>query len=110
MRTIISLSHVLFNGPYMIYIGFVKPKSIIFYYLLFFIGLIVLLDILYKFYHQQFYAWYYVHLFLFAPLFIYGGYLGITYQKIPYYVYSFLLAIGLAAFFYHLIKLIKTIS
>ena len=105
-HTIISFFHVLFNGPYMIYMGLMKPKSKIFYILLFLIGLILLFDIGYKVIQKEFHAWYFVHLFLFTPLFLYGGYLGIKEKKIPQYVYSFLLAIGLAAFFYHLIKLL----
>ena len=106
-HTIISLFHLFVNGPYMIYIGLMKPKSNIFYIILFLVGLLVLIDIIYKLIKRNFSAWYFVHLFLFAPLFLYGGYLGIKEEKIPQYVYSFLLAIGLAAFFYHLIKLVE---
>jgi len=51
------------------------------------------------------YAWLYVHLVLFVPLFIYIAYHRIINQKIPNYTYSFLLAIGIAAFGYHLVRL-----
>lgn len=107
IHKLISTFHVVFNGPYMIYIGYAQPKNIIFYWILFLIGIFLILDIIYKYYKNKMHAWLYVHLILFAPLFIYTGYLGIKKDKIPYYLYSFLLAIGIAAVGYHLIKLLK---
>ena len=105
-HTLISLIHILINGPLMIYIGYFKPRDIIFYWLLLLIGIGLILDILYKYYKNQVHAWLVIHLLLFAPLFIYTGYLGIKRDKIPYYLHSFILAIGIAAFGYHILKLI----
>ena len=105
-HTLISLIHILINGPLMIYIGYFKPKDIIFYWLLLLIGIGLIFDILYKYYKNQVHAWLVIHLLLFAPLFIYTGYLGIKRDKIPYYLHSFILAIGIAAFGYHILKLI----
>lgn len=102
---IISLVHVILNGPLMIYIGYFKPKNIIYYWLLLIIGLSLMVDILYRYYKNNIHAWLLVHLILFSPLFIYTGYLGIKKEKIPYYLYSFILAIGIAALGYHIIKL-----
>ena len=104
---IISLIQILRNGPYLIYLRLFQPTGIIFYYLLFIYSLIVLADILYRIFNKQSHAWLYVHLILFVPLFLYIGYLGITKKEIKYYYFGFLLAIGLAAFFYHLLKFFK---
>ncbi len=102
-----SLTHVLFNGPIMMYIGYTHPKHIFFYWLLLVLGILVLLLLLYKILTIEARAWLVVHLLLFAPLFIWIGYLGVTRSTIPKYYYSFLTAIGIAAFGYHLVKIVK---
>ena len=101
-----SLVHVGFNGPLMMYIGYTKPKHKFFYWLLLVLGILILIDLLYKLYTNNLRAWLVVHLVLFVPLFIYTGYLGISSKNIDYYYYSFLSAIGIAAFGYHLVKLL----
>ena len=106
IHKLISIIHVLINGPLMMYIGFFKPKNILFYWLLLVIGISLILYILYKYHKKKIHAWLLVHLILFTPLFIYTGYLGIKKEKIPYYLYSFILAVGIAAVGYHLLKLI----
>ena len=105
-HTLISLIHVFINGPLMIYIGYFKPKNIIFYWILFLIGIGLILDILYRYVKNNIHAWLVIHLILFAPLFAYTGYLGINKEKIPYYLHSFILAIGIAALGYHILKLV----
>ena len=104
---IISLIHIFITGPLFIYIGLMKPKHILFPLILFFLGLIILVAFIYRFVKKQLYAWLYVHLLLFATLLFYICYLRFTQQKIPNYLYSFLLAIGIAAIGYHIIKLFK---
>ena len=103
---LISLIHIFINGPLMIYIGYFKPKNIIFYWILLLIGIGLILDILYKYVKNNIHAWLVIHLILFAPLFAYTGYLGINKEKIPYYLHSFILAIGIAALGYHILKLV----
>ena len=103
---LISLIHILINGPLMIYIGYFKPKNMIFHWILLILGILLVIDIIYRYIQKKIHAWLIVHLILFAPLFIYTGYLGIRKEKIPYYLHSFILAIGIAALGYHLIKLI----
>ena len=44
-----------------------------------------------------------------APLILYVGYLGAKEEKIPYYLFSFMQAIGVGAIGHHLISLIKII-
>ena len=102
---IIHIFHIIIFGPLLIYIGYSKPSQIYFYYILGILGILLLADIFYRFITNKMYAWLYVHLFLFVPLFIYIAYHRILNQKIPNYTYSFLLAIGIAAFGYHLVRL-----
>ena len=55
------------------------------------------------------YKWIYVHLLLFAPLILYVGYLGAKEEKIPYYLFSFMQAIGVGAIGHHAISLLKVV-
>ena len=102
---LISLSHILFNGPLMIYIGIVHPQNVLFYWLLLFIGLAIIAIFVYKAINKKLYAFLVVHLVLFATLFITIAYLRLSDKKIPYFLYNFLIAIGVAAIGYHLLKL-----
>jgi hypothetical protein len=104
---IISLIHVFITGPLLIYIGLTKPLNIIYYYALLLLALIIIIAFIYRLFKKQLYAWLYVHLLLFVTLLLSIFYLKITDQKIPYYLYSFLVAIGIAAVGYHLIKIFK---
>ena len=102
-----SLSHIMFNGPLMIYIGVTHPKNIIFYWLLLIIGIIIIALFCYKALTNQLYAFLIVHLVLFSALFLSIAYLRFTNQTIPYYLYNFLIAIGIAAIGYHTMKLLN---
>jgi uncharacterized membrane protein YoaK (UPF0700 family) len=106
---IINLIHIFINGPFFIYIGLVKPNNILFSIILFFLAIIIVIAFIYRYLNKQLYAWLYVHLLLFATLLFYISYLRFTQQKIPDYLYSFLVAIGIAAIGYHIIKLVKHI-
>ena len=46
---------------------------------------------------------------LFAPLILYVGYLGAKEEKIPYYLFSFMQAIGVGAIGHHAISLLKVV-
>jgi hypothetical protein len=107
INLIISLVHVFFTGPLLIYIGLTKPINIIYYYILLLLAVIITIAFIYRYLYKQLYAWLYVHLLLFATLLYSIFYLKITNNKIPYYLYSFLLAIGIAAIGYHLIRIFK---
>lgn len=104
---IISLIHILINGPIFIYIGIVMPYNILFYILLLLLAIIIIISFIYRYINKQLYAWLYVHLLLFATLLLYICYLRFTQQNIPKYLYSFLTAIGIAAIGYHIIKLFR---
>jgi len=101
---IISLIHIFITGPYLIYIGLVNPNNILFYILLFLLPIIIIISFIYRYINKELYAWLYVHLLLFATLLFYICYLRFTHQKIAKYLYSFLIAIGIASIGYHIIK------
>jgi hypothetical protein len=104
---IISLIHIFITGPFFIYVGLTKPNNIIFSVILFLLATIIVGAFIYRFIKKQLYAWLYVHLLLFSVLLYSISYLRFTNQKIPYYLYSFLTAIGIAAIGYHIIKIIR---
>ena len=100
---IISLVHVLITGPLFIYIGLTKPANMIYYYALLLLAVIIVLAFIYRYLHKGLY----VHLLLFASLLISIFYLKIMHKEVPYYLYSFLIAIGIAAIGYHLMKILN---
>jgi hypothetical protein len=104
INKIISLIHIFIIGPLLIYIGLVRPNNILFYMLLFLLAIIIIISFIYRYLNKQLYAWLYVHLLLFATLLLYICYLRFTDQKIVKYLYSFLIAIGVASIGYHIIK------
>ena len=107
--TILNIAHILFNGPLLIYISLAKPENVYFYYLLLLVGAAITYTSINKILNNKGYKWLYVHLLLFAPLILRVGYLGAKEVKIPYYLYSFLQAVGIGAVGHHAISLIKKI-
>ena len=105
INKIISIIHIFITGPFFIYIGLAKPYNILFYIPLFLLSLIIIILFIYRYINKELYAWLYVHLLLFATLLFYICYLRFTKQKIAKYLYSFLIAIGIASVGYHIIKL-----
>ena len=104
---IISAVHILFTGPFLLYVGIVQPENIYFYYVLFGLAVVIILAFLNKFIRNELYAWLFVHLFLFAALLLTVSVLKIMCQKVPEYLYSFLTALGIAAVGYHIYKVAK---
>ena len=104
MKININLLHVIFIGPFLIYIGLVKPQSSLLYYILFGLGLLVFLKFLYSLLTQEISqrsVWYVLHMLLFAMIAMYvGGHQNQTLRI----GYSLLLATGISAFGYHLIR------
>lgn len=109
-HTILEFAHILFNGPLLIYVSLAKPTNIYIYYLLILIGIGLLYTSINKILNNKGYKWLYIHLFLFAPLILRVGYLGVIKKEIPYYLFSFLQAIGVGAFGHHLTNLLKDIT
>jgi hypothetical protein len=110
INKIISLIHIFIIGPLLIYIGLVNPHNILFYKLLFSLTIIIIISFIYKYLNKQLYAWLYVHLLIFATLLFYICYLRFTNQKIAKYLYSFIIAIGIASIGYHIIKVGNQVS
>ncbi len=101
----VNLLHVLFIGPLLIYIGLWKPQNELLYNILLGLGLLVLLKFTYLTLTQkltQRSVWYILHVILFSTIAIY---VGVHKQQTVKVGYSLLLATGLSAFWYHLIRL-----
>lgn len=100
----VHLLHILFIGPLLMYIGLVKPQYIFVYNILLGLGLLVLFKFVYLLLTEslsQRSLWYILHIILFAMIAIY---VGIKQTKTPRIGYSLLLATGIAAFGYHLLR------
>jgi hypothetical protein len=69
------------------------------------LSIIIIILFIYRYINKELYAWLYVHLLLFATLLFYISYLRFREKKIPKYLYSFLIAIGIGSVGYHIIKL-----
>ena len=106
-KHLINYVHILFTGPFLIYIGLKKPSNNIFYIILLLLALIIIASFYNRYKNNELRAWLYVHLLLFVSLLLSICYLKFYNKKIPYYLYSFLVALGSGAFGYHFIKLIK---
>lgn len=100
----VNLIHILLIGPLLIFIGLMKPQNILYYHILLSLGLLVLVKFAYLLATQtisQRSIWYILHIVLFATL---SFYVGIKKDKTPQIAYSLLLATGIAAFGYHLLR------
>lgn len=104
----VALIHLLFVAPLLIYIGLSKPKQNWVYIILFILGIGVVLNFLSKIVRQdkwnQRTVWFAIHMLLFASLLMYVGWYGVKAADVSY---SLLLAVGVAAFGYHSIRLIQ---
>jgi hypothetical protein len=104
----INLIHIFFTGPLLIYIGLFKPEFQWIYWLLFLTGLYVMIR--FSIWLAQVkelanhHAWYLMHILLVVPLLLYVGWMK---KETPSTIFSLLLALGIAAFGYHLVRLIE---
>ena len=85
-----------------------KPENNAYYIVLLLLSIIYTIIFIYKFIKNTLYKWMYIHFFLFVPLLIYISYSKIRNIKIDNQFFSFLLAIGIAAVGYFIIKIYKT--
>lgn len=100
----VHLLHILFIGPLLVYIGLMKPHNLTIYMILLGLGLLIVLKFGYLLVTKSISersVWYIVHIVLFAFLAVY---VGVKQTKTPQIGYSLLLATGIAAFGYHLIR------
>ena len=102
-----NLLHIFFTGPLLIYIGLTKPENPQIYNFIFLLGILLSIYFLYlitSLKYSQYHVWLLIHYLIFIPLLIF---VGIKKTETPKIIYSLLLAIGIAAFGYHLIRLIQ---
>lgn len=99
--------HVFIIAPLLIYIGLIRPKYDWLYYILFALGLGVIVNFGLKVIGQpwtQRTVWYAIHIMLFAILLLYVGWFGVGASDVSF---SLLLTVGVAALGYHTIRYIQ---
>lgn len=107
----ISLAHVFFTGPLLVYIGVFQPSHPAFYHAL--LAFVVLIGLYFIYRITQvpitspYQVWLLLHLLAFVPLLLW---VAIRRQQAPRIVFSLLTAIGAAAIGYHLIRLAQRAS
>lgn len=106
MSNDVHLAHILFSGPLLIYVGYAKPKTVWVYRALIAIGAVLCVLFAYKMYIRrpwsERHVWFALHAAVFAGLLIYVGLKG---EDAPQVAFSLLLAVGIAAFGYHLVRM-----
>lgn len=104
----VRLLHILFSGPFLIYVGLVKPKQNWVYTFIGILGVFLLLAFLVKILAykplSQRHVYFTIHALLFAPLLIY---LGVKGDTAPDVVFSLTLAVGISAFGYHAVRALQ---
>ena len=104
MLPFVSIFHVLFTGPMLIYLGKVKPQKPIIYHTILALGIALGIYFLYKILIEKYKSpWFVLHLLIFIPLLIWVGLLG---TNAPPFLFSIFVALGCAAIGYHGIKLV----
>lgn len=103
----LHLIHILFSGPLLMYVGYAKPENIWIYRALLATGITVCIMFAYKMYvmrpWSERHVWFALHAVVFAGLLIYVGLKG---TSSPQVAFSLLLTVGIAAFGYHLVRMI----
>lgn len=100
----LHILHILFIGPLLMYVGLVKPQNVIAYNVLLGLGVLVMLKFGYLLVTEsltQKSVWYILHIVLFGFISLY---VGIKQKQTPRVGYSLLLATGISAFGYHLLR------
>lgn len=107
MGEYVKLLHIFVTGPILVYISMTDRREWK-YLLLMFLGLMLAGYLGWRLYkNPRWNYWYIVHIALFATLFTY---MGIAKEKAPQTFYSFLLAIGIAAIGYHIVRFIQSLQ
>lgn len=97
----VNLFHMLITGPFLMFVGLVRPTHKAYYYILLSMALLLLS----MFAMELPKPWALVHIALLVPLL---AYVGLTRNKSGE-AFSFLVAVGIAAVGYHVIKAYKNI-
>lgn len=109
MSIVVNIGHCLLIGPLLAYIGLVQPQEKIYYIVILLLAIALITVFIWRLILRKLYPWLFVHFIFFAFLLGYVGMTGtfIGAQYIQPFSYSLLLAIGVAAFGYHLIRLVQ---
>lgn len=103
----VNLLHIFVTGPLLMYVGLIKPAYDWIYWLLLLVGFYILVSFAWRAFRTPWsdrHVWFAVHGLLFASLLLYVGWKG---QETPNTFFSLLLAVGIAAFGYHLVRLLQ---
>ena len=104
MLPLVSIFHVLFTGPMLLYLGKVQPQNPIVYHIVLALGIALGLYFSYKIFIQKNRSpWIVLHLLLFVPLLVW---IGVRKTAAPPFLFSLCVALGCAAIGYHGIKLV----
>lgn len=109
MFPFVRLLHILGTGPLLIWVGLTKPEPAWVYKVLLVLGLLLIVGIGAKsFSKKNINVWYLIHAALFGSLLLYAGYFGFKGgHVVPAIAFSLMLAVGIAAFGYHLVRLLE---
>jgi hypothetical protein len=105
--TILHLVHILITGPLLIYISISQPKTRYLYWLLMALGTAIFINFCYmafKLKLSERHVWFAIHALLFSSLLFFVGWKG---TDTPHVGYSLLLAVGIAAIGYHLVRIFQ---
>lgn len=106
---LVNLFHIIFTGPFLVYTGLMKPNNKYIYLVLLLMAVILILVFVIQIAQGIIKPWIMLHACLFSILLGYMGYIGFFQgrQNIPEFSFSFLLALGLAATTYHLLRIVQ---
>lgn len=106
----VNLAHILFSGPLLMYVGHQKPENMWIYRLLLGLGIFLVGFFIWECFEHlplsQRHVFFLLHAIVFGGLLIYVGVKGR--DGTPNVMFSLLLAIGIAAFGYHLVRFSDT--
>jgi hypothetical protein len=103
----VAFIHIFLVAPLLIFVGLMKPQYRWIYYIIIGLGFGVFLNFGYKIGSQKWTqrtVWYLVHALLFGALLVYVGWIG---KDAPDVAFSLLLAVGLAALTYHVLRYVQ---
>ena len=110
MGLAINLVHILVTGPLLVYAGLVEEKPRWLFDVLLVLGIVLAAYFPYVMYTtklSQYHVWLAIHLFIIVGLMVTAG---IMRDNTPRIIFSLLLAIGIAAIGYHVIRAYQSLS
>ena len=103
---IIQITHILFLGVFLLYVGIYKPKANWVYNLLIVLGILAIIVFSVKIYNNENLFWLIWHVFFVGIVLLWTG---IMRKQSFDFLYKLLIIIGSAAIGYHAVRLIQNI-